>query len=210
MTEPHAPKLRAWGDRAIPALCKPAAQTEPLTPAPMTSSLALSIFIPASAGWCNPLALRSAIPRSAVTLPRSIGGAVLNFYPLPFSLYPLLHFLNDHRRTVAKNLRRRPLTDHFRRVVVQAHHGIRTQFLGVLEEPIVGLLTRLLAHLGIRANFAANNVLEAAHNSLNNRRGSHNNSPNDASIFANSVSFNREGRRYWHCHWVSPLFVRFR
>ena len=73
-----------------------------------------------------------------------------------------LPFLDYHRRSIAKNFRCRPFADHFRGVVVEAHHGIGPHFRSVLEEQPVGLLARLFAHLDIRSDPAANDAFEAA------------------------------------------------
>src|SRR3954468_14974512 len=64
--------------------------------------------------------------------------------------------LDDDCRAVAEHFRgRAPLAAHRRRLVAQPHHGIRAPLLRVLDQQIVRLLARLLAHLGVRADLAA-------------------------------------------------------
>ena len=81
------------------------------------------------------------------------------------------HRLDDHGRSVAQDFRGRPLGDDLRGVVSNADDGVGTHLLCVLDHLVVGLAARLFAHLGVRSDAPANDVLEPADDTLRDRGG---------------------------------------
>jgi hypothetical protein len=63
----------------------------------------------------------------------------------------------------------------------------------VLKHAVERLLARLFAHLGVRADAAANDVLEPADNPLRNRRRGDDNAADEAFVADISEALNREG-----------------
>jgi hypothetical protein len=80
-------------------------------------------------------------------------------------------------------------------LVSHSDNGIRPQFSGMLQQEIVSLLARLLAHLGIGPNLAADDLLEPTQNALAYRWGSYDDSANETFVFCDAISLDRKRRR---------------
>ena len=97
-------------------------------------------------------------------------------------------FLNYHSSTIAQNFRRRPFADDLRSVVSYPNDGVGAELLGVLNHRIVGLLTRLLAHFGVSTDTSADDVFQAANDTLCDRGRPDDDSSNQAFVFGDLVA----------------------
>lgn len=76
---------------------------------------------------------------------------------------------------------------------MESQNGVGTHGLGVVKHQVVGLLSCLLAHLGIRTDATADDALEPAEDALRNRWGADDNAPDDSEVLLNAIPF--EGKR---------------
>jgi hypothetical protein len=104
-----------------------------------------------------------------------------------------LRLLDDHGRAVAEDFGRAELGGYFRGVVAKADHGVGAELEGVVDEELIGLLAGLLAHLRVRADFAADEGFEAAENALGDGRGADDDAPHNAKVLLDAVAFDCEG-----------------
>src|ERR1700733_3386454 len=116
-----------------------------------------------------------------------------------------LNLLHHYRGTVAENFRSGAFADHFRRVITATHNRVGAQLLGMLNQEVVCLLPRLLAHFGVCPNPSANNVVEPSDDALKYRWRTHNDPADQAFVLANFVAFNSEGRSNRHPHSEPPV-----
>src|SRR5205814_5853962 len=100
--------------------------------------------------------------------------------------------LNDDRGAITQHLSRRPLAADLRTLVPDSDDGIRAEVSRVLQEQVVRLATRLLAHFRVRPDLSADNLFQSAKESLPDRRGSHNDAADDALVFGDPISLNGE------------------
>src|SRR4051812_22614769 len=63
----------------------------------------------------------------------------------------------------------------------------------MIDQQVIRLLSRLFAHLGVRADRSADDRFQAAEDSLRDRGRAHGDAAHNAKILADAVAFDREG-----------------
>src|SRR5205807_3585336 len=102
--------------------------------------------------------------------------------------------LEHHGGAVAEDLGRRGARRHFGGVEAHPDHRIRAYLLGVLDHEVVRRLTRLVAHLGVGADLAADDALQTAEDALGDGGRPHRNAPHHALVFADVAALHVERR----------------
>src|SRR5207245_5050019 len=102
--------------------------------------------------------------------------------------------LKDHRGAVAQHFGRRRLARDLGCVERHPDDGVGTELAGVLDHEVVRRLARLLAHLRVRADAAADDALQAAENALRDRGRAHRDAADDSFVVADAASLHVERR----------------